>query len=72
MEECFRWYGPDDPVPLSHIRQAGTTGIVSALHHVYDGSDDQILKHKALMDAAELRSGDTRTGCGRRASTGHR
>ncbi|WP_457581070.1 mannonate dehydratase [Ensifer canadensis] len=58
MEECFRWYGPDDPVPLSHIRQAGATGIVSALHHVYDGSpwsDDQILKHKALIEAAGLR-----------------
>lgn len=58
MEECFRWYGPDDPVPLSHIRQAGATGIVSALHHIYDGSpwsDDQILKHKALIEAAGLR-----------------
>ncbi|NRP20318.1 Mannonate dehydratase [Ensifer adhaerens] len=58
MEECFRWYGPDDPVPLSHIRQAGATGIVTALHHVYDGSpwsDDQILKHKALIETAGLR-----------------
>lgn len=58
MEECFRWYGPDDPVPLSHIRQAGATGIVSALHDIYDGSpwsEDQILKHKALIEVAGLR-----------------
>ncbi|WP_037152525.1 mannonate dehydratase [Rhizobium freirei] len=58
MEECFRWYGPDDPVPLAHIRQAGATGIVSALHQIYDGSpwsDDQILAHKALIEAAGMR-----------------
>eukprot|EP01133_Synstelium_polycarpum_P029956 gene29956-36913_t len=58
MEECFRWYGPSDPVPLSHIRQAGATGIVSPLHHIYDGSpwfDDEILAHKALIEAAGLR-----------------
>ena len=58
MEECFRWYGPNDPVPLSHIRQAGATGIVSALHHIYDGSAwplDQILAQKAQIEAAGMR-----------------
>jgi mannonate dehydratase len=58
MEECFRWYGTNDPVPLSHIRQAGATGIVSALHHIYDGSpwpEDQILAQKALIEAAGMR-----------------
>ena len=58
MEECFRWYGPNDPVPLSHIRQAGATGIVSALHHIYDGSpwpDEAILAQKALIEAAGMR-----------------
>ena len=58
MEECFRWYGPNDPVPLSHIRQAGATGIVSALHHIYDGSpwpDEAILEQKALIEAAGMR-----------------
>lgn len=58
MEECFRWYGTNDPVPLSHIRQAGATGIVSALHHIYDGSpwpEDQILSQKALIEAAGMR-----------------
>ncbi|MEY4983601.1 MAG: mannonate dehydratase [Pseudomonadota bacterium] len=58
MEECFRWYGAGDPVPLAHIRHAGATGIVSALHHIYDGSpwpEDEIARHKAMIEAAGLR-----------------
>jgi mannonate dehydratase len=57
MEQCFRWYGPKDPVPLNHIRQAGATGIVSALHDVYDGSAwsrAAISAHKATIEAAGL------------------
>ena len=60
MKESFRWYGPKDPVPLSAIRQAGATTIVSALHDVPNGevwSIDAIKSHQTLIANAGLKWG---------------
>ncbi|MFI0842745.1 mannonate dehydratase [Mesorhizobium sp. IMUNJ 23232] len=57
MKQTWRWFGPDDTVKLSHVRQAGATGVVSALHHLNDGRAwpvDEILKRKAEIEAAGL------------------
>ncbi len=58
MEQTWRWFGPQDPVTLSHVRQAGATGIVSALHQHYRGQvwpEAAIAARKAEIEAAGLR-----------------
>ena len=55
--ETWRWFGPDDPVSLADVKQTGTQGVVTALHHVPHGevwSIDEIERRKAELAAYGL------------------
>ena len=57
MLQTWRWFGPDDPVSLNNVRQAGAVGVVSALHHMNQGqvwSEDEVAKRRAEIEAGGL------------------
>jgi mannonate dehydratase len=57
MLQTWRWFGPDDPVSLENVSQAGAVGVVTALHHRNRGEawpEDEIHGRRAEIERAGL------------------
>jgi mannonate dehydratase len=59
MEQTWRWFGPGDAVPLNYVRQAGATGVVTALHEIPAG---QVWDIASIEDRKRLIEGDSSLG----------
>lgn len=58
MEQAWRWFGPQDPVTLDNVKQAGATGIVSALHQIKSGeawTEADVRARREIIEARGLR-----------------
>lgn len=54
MKQCWRWFGPDDPIPLDDLHQVGVEGIVTALHQFPPGQvwdEDSIAERKKTLQS---------------------